>query len=52
MKAAETILHLRREHPRRMRHMIPDHVWSLMAPYGLVPATGERADKLAEKTPA
>lgn len=42
MKAAETILHLRRAHPRRMKHMIPDHVWRLMAPYGLTPAPGER----------
>jgi coenzyme F420 hydrogenase subunit beta len=42
MKAAETILHLRREHPRRMRNMIPDHVWALMAPYGLAPGDGEK----------
>ena len=42
MKAAETILHLRRAHPRRMKHMIPDHVWRLMAPYGLTPEPGER----------
>ncbi|MGB0126712.1 MAG: Coenzyme F420 hydrogenase/dehydrogenase, beta subunit C-terminal domain [Rhodocyclaceae bacterium] len=42
MKAVETVLHLRREQPRRMRHMVPDHVWSLVAPYGLVPAAGER----------
>ncbi len=42
MKAAETILHLRREKPARMKHMIPDHVWKLMAPYGLHPQEGER----------
>jgi coenzyme F420 hydrogenase subunit beta len=42
MKAVETILHLRREQPRRLRHMVPDHVWSLVAPYGLAPADGER----------
>ncbi len=41
MKAAETILHLRREKPRRMRSMIPGHVWALMAPYGLVAEAGE-----------
>jgi coenzyme F420 hydrogenase subunit beta len=52
MKAAETILHLRREKPRRMRHMIPDHVWSLMTPYGLTPAAGEQRDTIAEKTQA
>ena len=42
MKAAETILHLRREHPRRMHNMIPDHVWALMEPYGLAAADGEK----------
>jgi len=42
MKAAETVLHLRRAHPRRMRRMIPDHVWRLVAPYGLAPKDGER----------
>jgi coenzyme F420 hydrogenase subunit beta len=35
MKAAETILHLRRTHPRRLKSMIPEHVWDLMKPYGL-----------------
>jgi coenzyme F420 hydrogenase subunit beta len=42
MKAIETVLHLRREQPRRMRRMIPAHVWSLVAPYGLHPLPGER----------
>jgi coenzyme F420 hydrogenase subunit beta len=41
MKAAETVLHLRREKPARVKHMIPPHVWSLVAPYGLAPAAGE-----------
>lgn len=41
MKAAETVLHLRREKPRRMKRMIPAHIWALMAPYGLVPGPGE-----------
>jgi len=27
--------------PRRMRRMIPDHVWTLAAPYGLHPRTDE-----------
>ena len=42
MKAAETVLHLRREKPGRMRHMIPDHVWRLVEAYGLAPEPGER----------
>ena len=35
MKAGETIIHLRREQPRRMKSMIPKHVWELVRPYGL-----------------
>ncbi|MBS1301051.1 Coenzyme F420 hydrogenase/dehydrogenase, beta subunit C-terminal domain [Loktanella sp. SALINAS62] len=42
MKAAETILHLRRHAPARMKTMIPDHVWRLAAPYDLPPAPGEQ----------
>jgi coenzyme F420 hydrogenase subunit beta len=42
MKAIETVLHLRRAHLRRMRAMVPDHVWRLVAPYGLTPGPGER----------
>jgi coenzyme F420 hydrogenase subunit beta len=42
MKAIETVLHLRRAEPRRMKHMIPAHVWKLVAPYGLTPREGER----------
>lgn len=41
MKAAETVLHLRRALPRRMKAMIPPHVWRLVAPYGLRPGPGE-----------
>ncbi len=41
MKAIETILHLRREKPRRMKAMVPAHVWALVAPYGLAPKDGE-----------
>ncbi len=44
MKAIETVLHLRREEPRRMKSMIPDHVWALVAPYGMKPRAGERTD--------
>ncbi len=42
MKAIETVLHLRRVHPRRMKSMVPDHVWRLAGRYGLAPRPGER----------
>ena len=42
MKAIETVLHLRREHPRRMKNMVPAHVWALAERYGLVAGEGER----------
>ena len=35
MKAAETVIHLRRERPRRVKNMVPPHVWALLAPYGI-----------------
>jgi coenzyme F420 hydrogenase subunit beta len=38
MKAIETVLHLEREAPRRMRSMVPAHVRTLAARYGLVEA--------------
>jgi coenzyme F420 hydrogenase subunit beta len=41
MKAVETVLHLRRQKPKSMKHMIPSHVWKLVEPYGLVPEEGE-----------
>ena len=44
MKAAESIIHLRREEPARMKNMIPDHVWDLAAPYDLLPQEGERKE--------
>ncbi|MCR9129857.1 MAG: Coenzyme F420 hydrogenase/dehydrogenase, beta subunit C-terminal domain [Alphaproteobacteria bacterium] len=42
MKASETVLHLRRQEKARMKNMIPDHVWKLVEPYGLMPEDGER----------
>jgi coenzyme F420 hydrogenase subunit beta len=42
MKAIETVLHLRREEPARMKHMVPAHVWALAQRYGLMPHDGER----------
>jgi coenzyme F420 hydrogenase subunit beta len=35
MKAIETVLHLQREAPQRLRHMVPEHVWALAERYGL-----------------
>lgn len=37
MKAIESILHLRREAPARLKNMLPEHVWQLAARYGLRP---------------
>ena len=41
MKAVETVLHLRRTHPARIKNMIPGHVWRLVARYGLTPGSDE-----------
>jgi coenzyme F420 hydrogenase subunit beta len=41
MKAVETVLFLRRMAPRRLRSMVPAHVWRLVAPYGLTPRPEE-----------
>lgn len=48
MKAVETILHLRRHAPRKLRAMVPAHVWTLVAPYGLSPGEGERGQPRAK----
>jgi coenzyme F420 hydrogenase subunit beta len=52
MKAIETILHLRRMEPRKLRFMVPDHVWRLAAPYGLKPdpQAGELPDGAEQRT--
>jgi coenzyme F420 hydrogenase subunit beta len=42
MKAAETVIHLRREHPRRLKTMVPAHVWSLLARYEIHATEAER----------
>jgi coenzyme F420 hydrogenase subunit beta len=42
MKAVETVLHLRRQAPRRMKSMVPPHVWALVARYGLTARDGEQ----------
>ncbi|MEQ1653221.1 MAG: Coenzyme F420 hydrogenase/dehydrogenase, beta subunit C-terminal domain [Hyphomicrobium sp.] len=41
MKAVETVLHLRREHPQRIKNMIPAHIWRLVKPYGIERREGE-----------
>ena len=51
MKALETVLHLRRAAPARMRHMVPGHVWRLAARYGVAPRAGERPDAPAPGRP-
>ena len=35
MKAVETILHLRREAPAKVKHMVPAHIWKLVERYGI-----------------
>jgi coenzyme F420 hydrogenase subunit beta len=42
MKAIETVLHLRSTFPKKMKTMVPDHVWALVAPYGLRPEADEK----------
>ncbi len=42
MKAIETILHLRRAHPARLKNMVPAHVWRVAERYGLRPEPDER----------
>ncbi len=41
MKAVEAVLHLRREYPRRIKSMIPVHIWTLVRPYGIGRRDGE-----------
>jgi coenzyme F420 hydrogenase subunit beta len=45
MKAVETVLHLRRAHPARIKNMVPAHVWRLVARYGLVQSDSEKRGK-------
>ena len=43
MKAVETVLHLRRAFPARIKNMVPGHVWRLVKPYGLEPGEDEQS---------
>jgi coenzyme F420 hydrogenase subunit beta len=42
MKAIETVLHLRRSAPARMKSMIPAHIWALVEKYGIEPSPDEQ----------
>ncbi|MFN7164705.1 MAG: Coenzyme F420 hydrogenase/dehydrogenase, beta subunit C-terminal domain [Hyphomonas sp.] len=44
MKAAETVIHLRREEPAKLKNMVPAHVWKLLEAYGISPKDGERKE--------
>lgn len=44
MKAAETVIHLRREEPAKLKNMVPAHVWKLLEAYGITPKLGERKE--------
>ena len=50
MKAIETVLHLRRQAPAKLKSMVPAHVWALLAPYGLEPADDELPPESVNKT--
>jgi len=47
MKMAEGILNLRNERPRRMKRMVPDIAWRLVARYGITPRDGERVESVS-----
>ena len=51
MKAIESILHLRREAPARIKNMLPQHVWDLAARYGLRPESQPESDKAGDFPP-
>jgi coenzyme F420 hydrogenase subunit beta len=50
MKAIETVLHLRRELPKKMKNMVPGHVWKIAKPYNLTPNEGELKDPAKERS--
>ncbi len=50
MKAVETVLHLRRQAPAKLKSMVPAHVWTLVEPYGLRPAANEQTSESVNKT--
>ena len=50
MKAIETVLHLRRELPKKMKNMVPGHVWKIAKPYNLTPNEEELKDPAKERS--
>jgi len=49
MKACETVMHLRREEPRRMKSMVPAHIWKLVAPYDVEMRPSEEPAAVGQK---
>jgi len=49
MKAIESIIHLRREMPSRVKHMVPQHFWELTKRYGLQPSASEINQELEKQ---
>jgi len=45
MKALEAVVHLRREAPRKLKLMVPAHVWRLTAAYGVTPTSSETRER-------
>ncbi len=45
MKAIETVLHLRRAFPARVKNMVPAHIWRIAEKYGLFPSEDEIAER-------
>jgi coenzyme F420 hydrogenase subunit beta len=45
MKAIESVIHLRREEPKRLRSMVPEHVWRLVSSYGIEPSSDEKVSR-------
>jgi coenzyme F420 hydrogenase subunit beta len=43
MKAVEAVVHLQREAPARLKHMVPAHVWALAEAYGLKRPSREKS---------
>jgi len=51
MKAIESVLHLRREQPARIKHMLPEHIWAVTKAYGLTPEVHETLGKAKHPLP-
>ncbi|MBX2884172.1 MAG: Coenzyme F420 hydrogenase/dehydrogenase, beta subunit C-terminal domain [Granulosicoccus sp.] len=49
MKAAECVLHLRRLHPKRMKSMVPQHIWEQLKNYQINPSDSELTQKTSKR---